>query len=181
MITTDENKAPVSAPLPEVWLRGPVEEVPDLLQPVAHALLQAANEIEEIFTGFPPGLLWSRIAGTASPGFHLRHITGVLDRLFTYASGSMLSTEQLEFLAEETGIGRVNELPELLATLQERIRMSVEKLKSIDTKELLLVRYVGRNKIPSTMLGLLFHSAEHALRHTGQLIVTVAVLKKEGI
>ena len=32
----------------EHWLRGPVANVPDLLQPVAHALLQAKDEINEM-------------------------------------------------------------------------------------------------------------------------------------
>jgi uncharacterized damage-inducible protein DinB len=43
---------------------------------------------------------------------------------------------------------------------------------------LLLSRPVGRARIPSTVLGLLFHAAEHAQRHTGQLLVTVRVLKE---
>jgi len=33
---------------PEVWLRGPLEGIPPLLQPVAHALLQAREEINEL-------------------------------------------------------------------------------------------------------------------------------------
>ena len=36
----------MTAPRPEVWLRGPLPEVPALLQPVAHALLQAREEVE---------------------------------------------------------------------------------------------------------------------------------------
>jgi hypothetical protein len=37
-------------------------------------------------------------------------------------------------------------------------------------------RGVGRKQIPSTVLGLLFHSAEHTMRHTGQLLVTCKIL-----
>ena len=37
----------------EVWLRGPLADVPDLLQPVAHALLQAQEEITSLFQDFP--------------------------------------------------------------------------------------------------------------------------------
>ena len=81
--------------LPEVWLRGPLPDVPPLLQPVAHALMQAREEVAALMDGFPDELLWkrpvnrnaeSRNAGlVASVGFHLQHLTGVLDRLFTYA------------------------------------------------------------------------------------------------
>ena len=39
---------------------------------------------------FPPSLLWTRPAGLASVGFHLQHIAGVIDRLFTYARGEAL-------------------------------------------------------------------------------------------
>ena len=31
----------------ELWLRGPLPSIPALLQPVAHALLQAKEEINE--------------------------------------------------------------------------------------------------------------------------------------
>jgi len=69
--------------LPEVWLRGPIVNIPALLQPVAHALLQSGEEAEEIMREFPENKLWLRPAGVASVGFHLKHLTGVLDRLFT--------------------------------------------------------------------------------------------------
>ena len=87
--------------LPEVWLRGPLPDVPALLQPVAHALLQAREEIYELMKDFPEILLWERPAGVASVGFHLQHLTGVLDRLFTYAQGHALSAAQLQYLAAE--------------------------------------------------------------------------------
>src|SRR5262245_25906087 len=59
---------------PEVWLRGPLPDVPRLLQPVAHALLQAREEVEELMSDFEEELLWARPGGVASAGFHLRHI-----------------------------------------------------------------------------------------------------------
>jgi hypothetical protein len=37
-------------------------------------------------------------------------------------------------------------------------------------------RTVGRDRLPSTMLGLLVHCAEHVHRHVGQLLVTVRVI-----
>ena len=74
--------------LPEVWLRGPVPGVPPPLQPVAHALLQAREEIEAMMQGFPEHKLWERPAGVASVGFHLQHFSGVLSRLFSGGDSS---------------------------------------------------------------------------------------------
>src|SRR5689334_6982426 len=88
--------------LPEVWLRGPIEGIPSLLQPAVHALLQAMEEIKQCMQDFPDELLWQRPAGVASPGFHLLHITGVLDRLCTYAKGNSLNEAQLSYLKEES-------------------------------------------------------------------------------
>src|SRR4030095_11409580 len=79
---------------PEVWLRGPLPDIPPLLQPVAHALLQAREEVEALMSDFEEELLWTRPGGVASAGFHLRHLAGVLDRLFTYARGEQLSAAQ---------------------------------------------------------------------------------------
>src|ERR1700679_551950 len=86
---------------PEVWLRGAEDGIPPLLQPVAHALLQAREEVNEMMEGFPSVLLWEKPAGLASPGFHLQHLAGVLDRLFTYARGEQLAQQQLAYLAGE--------------------------------------------------------------------------------
>ena len=76
-------------------------DVPGLLQPVAHALLQAREEVEALLSDFDDDLLWTRPAGVASVGFHLRHLAGVLDRLFTYARGGHLSEAQLSYLESE--------------------------------------------------------------------------------
>ena len=67
----------------EYWLRGPVAGIPALLQPVAHALLQSRAEVNALMEGFPEARLWDRPGGVASPGFHLQHLAGVLDRLLT--------------------------------------------------------------------------------------------------
>src|ERR1700740_954006 len=85
----------------EVWLRGPLRGAPVLLQPVAHALLQAREELEALMAGFPDKLLWEKPAGLASPGFHLQHLSGVIDRLFTYAQGEQLDQQQLAAFAAE--------------------------------------------------------------------------------
>ena len=161
--------------LPEVWLRGPLPGIPALLQPVAHALLQAREEVIALMADFPESLLWDRPAGVASPGFHLQHLSGVLDRLLTYARGQMLDAAQLEWLAGEGKPGPG--LDELLQRFDNQVDKAISQLEITSEEELTAFRGVGRAQLPSTVLGLLVHAAEHTQRHNGQLLVTVQVLK----
>ncbi len=160
---------------PEVWLRGPLDGIPPLLQPVAHALLQSREEINDLMKDFPGELLWLKVAGMASPGFHLQHLSGVLDRLFTYARGEQLTQQQLAYLANE-GKGSV-ELSTLLENFNKQVDIAIRQLSETDENILTEVRGVGRAQIPSTVIGLMVHAAEHTMRHTGQLLVTVNVLQ----
>jgi len=160
----------------EYWLRGPLEGIPPLLQPVGNALLQANAEIQDLIQDFPKENLWLRPAGVASVGFHLQHIVGVLDRLFTYSKGESLTAAQLAYLNSE---GKENDAVsphELTAALQRQVDASINHLKTVEESMLTATRFVGRKQLPSTVLGLLFHAAEHTMRHTGQLLVTVRVL-----
>jgi uncharacterized damage-inducible protein DinB len=161
---------------PEIWLRGPLPGVPALLQPVAHALLQARNEVADALTNFPDDRLWERPAGVASVGFHLQHLSGVLDRLLTYARVESLTDSQLAYLKAE---GQPNDsltVGGLLVSFDQRIEQTLAQLKSTAPPTLTDFRAVGGAGLPSTVLGLLFHAAEHTQRHTGQLLVTVRVV-----
>jgi uncharacterized damage-inducible protein DinB len=162
--------------LPEVWLRGPLPGVPGQLQPAAHALLQAQDEINELMKDFDEQLLWKRVAGQASVAFHLQHIPGVQNRLFAYAKGAMLSEQQLEYLQNEGIENDEITVALLLDNLNRQTDRSVEQLQQTDINTLTDSREVGRKKMPSTVLGLLFHAAEHTMRHTGQLLVTIKFL-----
>src|SRR5687768_15290201 len=93
------------ANLPEVWLRGPVAGIPPLLQPVAHALLQAVEDVHRAVDPLAVDHLWARPGEAAPVGFHVRHAAGSLDRLFTYARGEELSPEQRTYLAGEADSG----------------------------------------------------------------------------
>jgi uncharacterized damage-inducible protein DinB len=163
---------------PEVWLRGPLSGVPPLVQPVAHALLQAREEVEAEMRGFPESLLWTKPGGVASVGFHLQHLAGVIDRLFTYARGDSLDGDQLEALAAEGAPANVT-VAELVANFHEGVTRAIARLSSIDERTLTQARSVGRAKLPSTVLGLLFHAAEHTQRHVGQLLVTARVQRQK--
>ena len=167
--------------LPEVWLRGPVPGVPALLQPVAHALLQAREELAAALADFPPALLNERPGDVASVGFHLRHLAGVLDRTFTYARNEVLNPAQLAALAAES-----DPLPataETLAQLQQRFAQQVDhalaQLRHTDFAAFTELRGVGRAQVPSTVIGLLVHAAEHTTRHLGQLLVTAQWVRSE--
>ena len=163
---------------PEAWLRGPLNDLPVLVQPLAHALLQAREEINELMADFPDDLLWEKVAGLASPGFHLQHLSGVLDRLFTYADGHQLTAKQLEALATEGKPGGVSiTVDELVSRFNRQVDVAIAQLSKTDIAALTEKREVGRSKLPSTVIGLYVHAAEHTMRHTGQLLVTVRVLK----
>ncbi len=163
---------------PEVWQRGPIPGIMPLLQPVAHALLQASEEVAAYTHEFPASLLWVRPAGLASVGFHLQHLTGVLDRVFTYARCESLSDWQFAQLKEE---GNDTEegytVADLVGRFNQQVSIALQQLRDTDVSTLTEYRGIGRAGLPSTVIGLLFHAAEHSMRHVGQLMVTAAVLK----
>ena len=159
----------------EVWLRGPLTGVPALLQPVAHTLRQAQEEVHRYTTNFPDELLNEQPAGVASVGFHLQHLRGVLDRLFTYARGEALSDTQFIELQNE---GQTEEtIEDLVRAFDRQIERAIQQLQSTSEASLTEARGVGRAQLPSTVLGLLFHAAEHTMRHVGQLLVTARIVQ----
>ncbi|UYZ57629.1 DinB family protein [Hymenobacter latericus] len=167
-----------AATQPEVWLRGPLPDMPALLQPVAHALLQAREELEAELHRFPDALLWQRPAGVASVGFHLQHLAGVLDRLLTYARAEQLSPAQLAYLGAEGKPGQTTaSTAELLQAFSQQVERALAQLRATNPATLAEARGVGRAQLPSTVLGLLVHAAEHTMRHLGQLLVTARVLQ----
>jgi uncharacterized damage-inducible protein DinB len=163
---------------PEVWLRGPVENIPSLLQPVAHAILQAREEVNALMKNFPEEKLWEKPSNVASVGFHLLHLRGVLERLFTYAKGNLLSEQQLNELKQETQPHDVT-VEQLVKNFDEQVDKALKQLSETPENTLLDKRVVGRAQLPSNVLGLLFHAAEHTMRHTGQLLVTARILMNE--
>jgi uncharacterized damage-inducible protein DinB len=164
---------------PEYWLRGPVIGVPALLQPVAHALLQAREDIAGAVSMLTPAEVWARPEGAAAVGFHLKHLAGSLDRLLTYARGDQLSNEQLAYLKAEADPGEppAGAAP-LLAVINTRIDAALEQVKSTPDGSLLEERRVGRKGLLSTTIGLLFHAAEHTTRHAAQIITTAKIVTR---
>ena len=161
----------------EWWQRGPVAGVPDMLQPVAHILLQVRESVQALTEGLSVAQWNARPAGVASAAFHVRHIAGVIDRLFTYARGESLSEAQFASLRRESELVVETNADALLRELDDQTMRAVDELRGIDAGTLGAFRAVGRAKLPSTVIGCLVHGAEHSMRHVGQLSVTVRVVR----
>jgi hypothetical protein len=161
----------------EWWQRGPIEGVPALLQPVAHILLQVRESVGELVDGLTESQWNARPANVASASFHVRHIAGVIDRLFTYARGDSLSEAQFAAIRRERESLALADVPSALAAVGAQVDSAVAELRTIDPSTLGDFRAVGRAKLPSTVIGCLIHGAEHAMRHVGQLSVTVRVAR----
>jgi uncharacterized damage-inducible protein DinB len=162
----------------EAWLRGPLPGIDPYLMPAAHALVQASEDLERAARGLTLEQLWARPGGAASPGFHLGHIAGVIDRLLTYARGEGLSEAQRDALAAETTPAEPPpDADALIERAQRTIAAALETYRATPRERLLEARPVGRKQLPSTVLGLYSHAAEHAMRHTGQLVTTAKIVR----
>jgi hypothetical protein len=159
---------------PEVWLRGPVAGVPALLQPAAHALVQAREEVGAIAPGVPRDVLWAR-RGAATAGFHLLHLAGALDRLFTYARGEALNDDQKAAARAEASDHPDLDGAALAAVVSAAIDRALDQLRRTGEATLAEERKIGRAGLPTTVIGALFHGAEHTSRHLGQFITTVMI------
>jgi hypothetical protein len=155
-----------------------VEGVPALLQPAAHALLQAMEDVETAAADLKPAELWARPGTAASIGFHLKHIAGATDRLMTYARGEPLNELQRTWLTAEGNEGPSILTPQdLVAQVRGTIEAGIAQLRATPADALTEARTIGRSQLPTTVLGCLFHAAEHAARHAGQIITTKKALR----
>lgn len=161
---------------PEVWLRGErADGVGAALQPVAHALLQAMEDVEQAAASLSVDELWTKPGGAASVGFHLRHLAGSLDRLTTYARGEQLSADQLAALRTAADPGA--SAADVAAHVRATIDRALEQLRATPDASLDEPREVGRGRLPSSVRGLLYHAGEHTSRHAGQAITTAKVVR----
>jgi len=162
---------------PEVWLRGALPDVAPQLQPVAHSLVQCRLEVRATVPTLTVATVWATPAGAASAGYHVRHAIGSLDRLLTYARGEQLSSAQHRALVAEKHADERDDIREVLvAEFDEAVERALAQVRGTDPATLLEPREVGRARLPSTVLGLLFHAAEHTQRHVGQLVTTAKLL-----
>ena len=148
-----------------------------MLMPVAHALVQAREDLQRLASDVPAEQVWLRPGGAASIGFHVKHLGGALDRLFTYARGERLTDAQKEALRAEGEPGTPpTSLLDLVNDASAQIDRALDQLRRTSRDQLLEHRGIGRAQLPSNVLGVLFHAAEHSTRHAGQVITTAKIL-----
>jgi uncharacterized damage-inducible protein DinB len=155
-------------PLPEPWLRGPIEGAHALTAPVLYAFQQAREDLAHYTAGLSHEQLWATPHGFGSVGFHVRHIAGSTERLMAYVQGKQLTPQQLAALASEHQPGPDRDT--LLADLDRVLGDAEAVVRQIDAATLAEPREVGRQRLPTTVIGLLTHIAEHTQRHVGQAI-----------
>ena len=147
-----------------------------MVMPAAHALMQAAEDVPLAVAGLTSEQLWALPGGAAAVGFHLRHLAGSVDRLLTYESGAQLSDVQFEAMdAEIADDGRDAE--QLGRDAVAAIARAIEVMRVTPPGTYIEARSVGRRKLPTTVLGLLVHIAEHTQRHVGAIIATAKVVR----
>jgi len=154
----------------EPWLRGTLTEFDGLRRQVLHALEQAGEDVDRWCGALTAIEMEAKPFGIAAVGFHLRHIARSLDRLLTYAGGRQLDEAQLAALGSEMVGG------DALGEFREGLRTAIERVKQIRPETFEEARSVGRQRLPTTVAGLLVHCAEHTQRHVGQAITTAKVV-----
>jgi uncharacterized damage-inducible protein DinB len=160
---------------PEPWLRGPIEGVPPHLMPVFHSFVMVREDLARYTEGLTTEDVWRRAGALPSLGFHLRHIAHSVDRLVTYLCGDQLSDAQIATLKQESDPGAT--LAELLADVNAKLSDAERRIRTIGPGMLQEPRYIGKKRLPSTVLGLLVHVAEHTQRHLGQAITTAKLVQ----
>jgi uncharacterized damage-inducible protein DinB len=154
-------------------MRGPIEGVPALLSPLLYSFQQAREDLAQFTEGLTAEQIWATphgftSEGFGSVGFHLRHIAGSTDRLMTYLEGRQLSEAQMQFLKHEHESGAT--LEELFTAIHGVFERAEAIVRGLDPARLSEPREIGRKKLPTTVIGLMTHIAEHTQRHVGQAI-----------
>jgi uncharacterized damage-inducible protein DinB len=162
----------------EAWLTGPVAGVPQMLMPAAHSFVQVKEELPRLLSGLTVEQIWHKPGASASMGFHALHLAGATDRLLTYARGEQLNASQLGAAkAERTLAGLTAE--DIASRVAEAMDRALEQLRATPSDIIGEAREVGRQRLPSTVLGLIFHAAEHATRHVGQIATLRNVIHEQ--
>jgi uncharacterized damage-inducible protein DinB len=161
----DKAAAPA---LPEPWMRGPLPGVNVFIAPLFYSFQMAREDLAKYTEGLTTEQIWATPHGFGSVGFHLRHIAGSVDRLMSYVAGQQLSDAQLAELKSEKEPGGTLEM--LLSGIDAAFEKAESAARVLDPAHLADPRSVGRKQLPTTVIGLLVHLAEHTRRHVGQAI-----------
>jgi uncharacterized damage-inducible protein DinB len=104
------------------------------------------------------------------------HLAGSLDRLLTYARGRTLNAAQRDALAAEDREDTQRTAADLVTAALDALDRALVQVRTTALCTLDETREVGRARLPSTVLGLLVHAAEHAQRHSAQIITMRKVI-----
>lgn len=162
--------------MPEAWLSGKLEGFAPVMMPAAHALVECAKDLRRHAADLNAEELTARPNSAPSVAFHLKHIAGSIDRLLTYARGKQLNEVQFADLKGET-IETVQTAATLIENACAKIDEALATLQNTNQESLFEPRYVGRQKLETTVFGLLFHIAEHTARHVGQIVTTSKIVR----
>lgn len=179
--TTASVAEPVSTynnPQAEPWLRGPIEGIHPSLMPIAHSLRQVMEDLPRIVAGMTREQLYATPGGAACIAFHLKHLPGSLDRLYTYARGEKLSDEQFARIKKEKEPDD-RSVEVLVNEAMHTLANAMQQLKDTQPETLHDTRLVGRAGLPSNQLALLYHGAEHCQRHIGAMIATAKIIRTQ--
>jgi uncharacterized damage-inducible protein DinB len=160
----------------EAWLRGPVAGVDPLLMPAVHALMHAREDVEASAPSLTVEQVWAKPGASGSVGFHLRHIANSIDRMLTYARGSDLNEQQWAALRAESTTGHETALA-LVDALRHAVDRAISVVRTTPVATLHEKRTVGRQALPTTLFGILFHIGEHSARHAGQIVTLSKVVR----
>ena len=155
----------------EPWLRGTNAEIAPVQRAVVHALELAGEDVRRWCFPLSAQEIDAEIFGLPSVGFQVRHMARSLDRLLTYAEGLQLSEAQRDALASErSAVG------DLQREFETALAGSIGRVRAFSPAQFGQVRGVGREKLPTTVVSLLIHVAEHTQRHVGQAITTAKIV-----
>ena len=160
---------------PEPWMRGPIEGVEPLVAPVFYSFTQVREELAHYTEGLTTEQVWRQVNSLPTLGFHLRHIAGSVDRLMSYLMEAEISPEQIVYLKSEGEPGA--SLDDLLAGVDAAFAKAESQLRTIKADDIHAPRYIGRKRLPTSVLGLLVHVSEHTQRHLGQSITTAKLMR----
>jgi len=146
------------------------------LAPLLASFQQAREDLAACTEALTADQIWSAPPGFGTLGFHLRHIAGSTERLMAYLQGRELTPAQMEALRSEKEPGADRD--ELLTAIDSTFRDAEAVVRAIDPGTLADPRWVGRKRLPTTVIGLLTHIAEHTQRHVGQAIVTARMARR---
>ena len=172
---------------PEPWMRGTHGDLDPVVRAVVHALELADEDVSRWCDELDDRSMFARPGGLPPVAFHLRHIARSLDRLLTYAEigvplrdvdrvgrggRRVLSDEQMVGLRTEMDAGSS---AEVLREFHAGLVSAKARVCAVTPESFAEVRWIGRKRLPTTVVGLLIHCAEHTQRHVGQAVTTVKV------